>query len=247
GFRRLGVTLLHVRDDPADPPCPAPTLEVCEALAHTAIGSDARLPLGRHLLLEGEWLRTATRTDTRGDAPGATWATAYRLTGVLHRSPVTLASAWIHLGAGFDAPFGAVTYAANRRGHRHRLTITHRGLELTAFWRWREPVIREWLDATTQATVGAERITSIELGAGLPAGWRARAGYQHDHQGVEARGDAVRGYRDGRRDVTALEIAYERPGLRLELDQQWLWEAPAGQGLGNGTATVASARLVATF
>jgi hypothetical protein len=247
GFRRVGLTVLHVRDDPAHPDCPAPTLAVCEALAHTAAGVDTRLPVGRHLLLEGEWLRTATRADTRGEAPDADWATAYRLTGLVRLAPLTLASAWIHLGADFAAPFGAVTYAANRRGHRHRLTVAHRGIELTVFGRWREPVEREWVDASAQAALGTERIGSVEIGAELGAGWRARAGYQHDHQEVERRAGAPLTQRDGRRDVTTLELVHERDGLRLELDQQWLWEAPAGAAGGSGTATVATMRLVATF
>ncbi len=249
-FQRLGLMVMHYADDPLNPSCPAETTnETCFATQQTAVGFDYRYALGRRLVFEGEWVRSAYHTDHRHPDPLATWATGYRLTAELTLIPRQLRweAAFIWLDPYFASPYSAITYQNNRRGHRHRLVVSHRPVELDLFLRWMVPVEKEWLNGPQQAALAAHRLTSAQLTLALPANWQARLGVQHEQEILDLVTGADAKFREPQRDITGLALSYDLDGVEISFDQQWIWEKKALRASGSGSATIASISATAHF
>jgi hypothetical protein len=248
-FDRLGASLLVVRDQAENPGCPtAPEAPLCRAIEQEAFGLDYRLPVGRRLVLEGEWLRTAHQADARGDSADTRWSNGFRITGVLTLKPKQLVvkSAYLRLEAPVGSPYGALTYIGNRTGHRHRLLAVLEPVTAEAFVRWAEPVSDEWL-ATDRARIEAEWQVSGQLSIALPHDLRLLAGYQHERTDLDVEPEWVGIYRRFRREIGLVELSYGSKEVKLSLSQQWIWEEEARRDFGNGNAAIASFSAKAVF
>jgi hypothetical protein len=239
-----------MRDDPLNPACPiSPRDPLCDAIELTSFGLDYRYAVGRRLQLSGEWLRSAYRSDARGDSLDLVWDNAYRVTADLTLLPrhLRLETAYLHLGADHASPYSAVTYQANRKGQRHRVVASYGGLELDAFLRWLEPVEREWLDSSEQAALDRQRLSSLQASLGIGTAWELRLGYQHEESPLDLEPGAAADYCTPQRDITVLAVGYAREGVEISLDQQWLWEKQSARRDGSGSATIASLSALARF
>jgi hypothetical protein len=99
-FARLGASLQVIRDQEGNPECPTlPEAPLCWVLDQEAFGLDYRLPVGRRLVLDGEWLRAARQADARGDSVPTRWSNSFRITGDLIVLPERLVvkSAYLRL------------------------------------------------------------------------------------------------------------------------------------------------------
>ncbi len=249
GFRRLGLAVYHVRDDPANPPCPTlPESPTCFAHEQSAFGVDIRLPLGRRLLAEGEWLRTAAREDARGDSLPVAWENGFRLTGELVILPerLRLNSAYLWLGERFDSPYSALTYRPNRTGQRHRLTATLTAVDLEAFVRLTRPVAPEWVVAN-RARLHSERLLSGQGSFIWRERWRAIAGIQVERRELDVLAGWEGDYRDGDRRIVLAEIHYMMDVLDLYFSQQWIHEEEPRAAADTSTATVVALGARARF
>jgi len=249
-FQRAGGTVAYLADDPQNPVCPGlPNDPLCQANALTAYGLDFRYALGRRLVFEGEWLRTGFIADRREASAERAWANGFRLTGQLDIVPrhLRLDSAYLSLDEAFESPYSAVTYRPNRKGQRHRIVGTARGVRLDLFMRWLEPVAREWVDVTERSTITEEQVSSVQASVVARSVWEARAGYQHELQRLEVDPDAGDAYRDPRRDITVVSAGYHGKHIEVYFDQQWIWEESPRRALENGHAVIMSLTARARF
>ncbi len=247
GFRRLGATFYHVRDDPENPPCPTlPEAAICSALEQSAAGADFRFPIGRRFVAAGEWLATAARPDARGDSLPVEWDHGLSLSGelVLWPEHLVLRSAYLYLGADFLSPYSALTYRPNRSGQRHRLTATAGPVAVEAFFRRVRPVVAEFA-VPERAWLEAEQVTSIQGTFDWRFGIQLLAGWQEERRSINARGEWEDDYRSAEQRILLLELQRETRPAVFYVTQQWLSEEAIEEASGesSGTMLLAGAKV----
>jgi hypothetical protein len=252
--RQIGVSVLHARDDPFNPFCPTgdPLCHLFPAAQVTGAGLDLRCPVGKRILMEGEWLRTAARHDTRGgssDSLRATrWANGIRATAALSIIPnhVRVTSAYLRLEESFESPYGALTYAPNRAGHRHRVDVEVPPISIAVFVRRLVALGRECLE-NCAAELDATTTLSGQAGARIAKGVEASIGLRRDRDDIEAPAGGGGRLQDTVRDIFEVDASAERQGFRVALVQQWIRERDFRPERKDGKATVTSLTATVRF
>jgi len=247
-FQRVGVTVVHAREDDRNPPvCPGlPDEDLCRTHLATGFGADAVVPLGRRLVVQAEWQRTAHRASRHEDAAGARWANAFSAGTSVTVRMVDLDVTWLRLEPGSRFPYRAITYDANREGFRGRLRAAYRGVSLDLFARRLDPVAREWVVAD-RVRHDDEMTMSAELAASPLRGLSASAGWQRTHTDVTLLAGAADDYRDAEQDVTQLELRYERDGVSGAVRHQRITEEDHDVALDDAEANITSITVTARF
>jgi len=248
-FTRLGMTALHVRDDPHHPTCPStPEDPLCQAPRMSGLGVDVRVPIGRWVVLEGEWLRTSAEEDVRDPAGSAVWAHGGAATALVSFLDDHLggAASYLYFEPGFTSPYGALTYVGNREGPRLRGHLQIGPVSLRGFGRRLEPQEREWVQED-RAALGWEAVVAGTALLELAPWWKMGGGYQREITAVDVDPSHTAGFRDGRRDIAQLELGGEVDGFEWRLMQQWIREVDVVVGLEDAEASIATVSVRGRF
>ncbi len=244
-FRRVGATVMHVRDDPRNPGCPTvETDPLCFAMMNTAFGLDARVPIARFATLEGEWLRTAQRDDHRGDASRTRWSNGFRATAhaVLAARTIGVRLAYLRFEEHFSAPYSALTYLGNRSGLRARVTAERGPLTVDTFVRRLEPIEPESADPQDLTLLDSELTASFQVSAEMGKGWQILAGAQFERTDIVRESGCDCDYRSGERWIGLGELSFTLDELRLSILHQVIREDQIDLDESDATITSVSAR-----
>jgi hypothetical protein len=252
--RQIGVTVLHARDDPFNPFCPAddPLCHLYPAAQVTGAGLDLRCPIGERILIEGEWLRTAARHDTRGESSDSLratrWASGVRAAAAFVVIPdhVRLASAYLRLEEFFGSPYGALTYGPNREGHRHRLAVDLPPISIAVFVRHLATPGRQCLEDCA-AELDVTTTLSGQAGVRFAEGAEASIGFQRDRDDIETPAGGGDAFRDTVRDILQVEASAALDGFKLALVQQWIREQNLRRERPDGEANITSLTAAVRF
>jgi hypothetical protein len=177
---------------------------------------DLKIPVIRFVDLEGEWI-LANQTNQHDPQPAKATGQGGLAGIVLAREPsLSLRCDYIRLESGFNTPFSALSYAANREGFRiSGQAPLYRDMAVVALF-------YKQLKEINAFQPGAEREEGTLFGASLdiemPSGWGGSVGWMEDdgwHNNSSLKNDAVRrtfvagaGYRFTK--VSSARVEYQR-------------------------------------